>query len=77
MTAAVNAGLSVATLSKVQAMLRANGSLLVTTDEISMSLSISKRNERRILGRMEGAGIARVWDSGNRDARQATEILPG
>lgn len=53
-------GLSVATLSRVQAALRANGSLFITADNLAAYMSMSERNARRILARLEEAGLARV-----------------
>lgn len=53
-------GLSVATISRVQAALRANGSLFITADHLAAYLSISERNARRILAKLEEAGLARV-----------------
>ncbi|HHX28158.1 MAG: hypothetical protein ACOX5Q_05415 [Bacillota bacterium] len=53
-------GLSVATISRVQAALRTNGSLFITTEQLATYLSISKRNARRILARLEETGLARV-----------------
>jgi response regulator of citrate/malate metabolism len=53
-------GLSVATISRVQAALRANGSLFITADNLAAYMSMSDRNARRILQRLEEAGLARV-----------------
>jgi hypothetical protein len=53
-------GLSVPTVSRVKTVLRANGSLFITADQLAMSLSISKRNARRILTNLADAGLARV-----------------
>lgn len=57
---ASRSGLSVATVSRVQAALRANGSLFITADRLATYMSMSERNARRILARLEGAGLARV-----------------
>lgn len=53
-------GLSVATISRVQAALRANGSLFITADNLAAYMSMSERNARRILARLEEAGLAKV-----------------
>jgi len=53
-------GLSVATISRVQAALRANGSLFITAENLAAFMSMSQRNARRILSRLKEAGLARV-----------------
>ena len=57
---ALASGLSISTIGKVKSVLARNSTTLITPEQLALSLSISKRNSRRILAKLCAAGLAEV-----------------